>query len=282
MEDETNLAADDTQALLDSVSETPDLSSDAEATEEKPAPKMFKLKRGGEEFEKEETEVLSLAQKGLDYEINNRLLRQERELLELQKKDYADLDPNRFQELRKIDEFARQNPDWLELIKAEYEKRQTTPTEVSDDPIMQKLSSLERAVGEIKTREDQLRSEREDQELDRQIKSWRDSTPEIDWNHKDEFGFTVEHKVLKHLSDGNFPSFRAAFLDLYGDEWANKKAEGAVSKKLEELKANQKKGLIMNRAFSLKDTIQTKKSLKDTSYDELTKLSLKELGITGG
>jgi len=286
MDVETPLAADDTDALLEKIYQ-PEKPMEAEApapvTPAPEAPRTFKLKVRDQEFEKPEPEVLSLAQKGLDYEMNNRLLRQERELFEIKKKEFDGIDPDRFKELRQLDEYARQNPQFLEAVKAQYEKistGKTEPTTTLSHPLLDELKTVKQELSEIKSWRDQQKTLKEDQELDTSIKDLKAKIPEINWDEKDQFGYTKEHELLKHISKNSFPSAKAAAMDLWGDKIIELREQKAAEKVAKEIQERSNKGFVLNKRLSSLNTYKPQVKSEE-SYDDVAARSIKELGLGG-
>lgn len=278
---------DDVNALLEQVykPEPPmnEVKPEAETKAEQ-AERMFKLKRGDEVLEKPESEVINLAQKGFDYEVNNRLLRQERELLELKKKELEPYDANRLKELAQLDDYAKQNPKFLDAVKQAWQKFQTGDPVKPEDvvtPLWDRLSQMESTLNEIKTEKKIAMEQKEDAELENSLKELRSKYPEINMDEKDELGFTHEHKVLQHITNHGFPTAKAAFLDLYADKITELRANKAVDSKLKEIQDRYNKGFVLNKKLVASNALTRSKEMKDLSYDDLYKQSVKELGLGG-
>jgi len=289
MENNTPEAAptEDVDALLESVykpeAPTPQTEAPQKPAPEAPAVKKFTLKRGNDVFEKDETEVLSLAQKGLDYDLNNRLLRQERELLDLKKKELGEVDPERIKIWKQYDEFAASKPEFAEAVLKEYQRLQMgLNPEQAANPLLDKVMKLESELNQFKSVAEKQKLQKEDQELDHAIKETRSKVlPEINWEAADENGLTNEHKVLRHMTDNGFPTFKAAALDLFAEEAMNQRAQKAAEKAIEDLQSKYKKGLVLNKRITEPGFVKTTKSIRDTTYDELLQQSMNELGIGG-
>mgnify|MGYP001615216303 CR=1 FL=1 len=273
------LAADDSHALLESIYQPEPPMQQTQEAPTQAQERMLKLKRGETFIEKPESEVISLAQKGFDYDTNNRLLRQERELLDLQKKEIGAFDSARFKELDTLDKYAKENPKFFETVKSAWEKFQSGQSvDAQGDPVLDRLNQVESVINEFKTEKQQFQMKQDDAALDQSLKELRDKSPEINWDEKDEFGFTVEHKVLRHIADKGYPSPRAAFMDLYGEKLADLRSKNAVESKVKEIQDRHSKGFILDKRLTSPNAFKPQ-APKNLSYDDLADISMRELGI---
>jgi hypothetical protein len=199
-----------------------------------------------------------------------------------------------FEYLKQVDDYARQNPQWKQHIDKMWEQRDIAERNLDpNDPIIQlmnqKLEKLMEPINNLTSKVTQFdqfvsqqRISKEDQELDAEVKSIREKHSDLDWDARDEFGKTLEARVLEHAAKmglGSNPgAFRMAFRDFNHDhlvKTAQDRAKEAVADQAHRLK---KAGFI-GKSSTPQTGITQAKSLREKSYDDLFKEGLEELGI---
>ncbi len=287
MADNNVQAADETDALLEQIYAPEKPIQEQETPAPETTVQKYRIKVQGKEEELPVDELISLAQKGRDYEINNRLLRQERELLDIRKKeiDSFNIEPDRLKELKQLDDYARENPKFLDLVKENWTKLQSGDLQQSEAnqaaPVWDKLNTLESRLNEIISEKTKMKEAQDDQALDNELKSLREKYKDFPWNDKDEFGYTREHKLLQHLSNGGFHSAKAAFMDMYGEEILEKTIQKTKEQITNEIQSRNKKGLIVHDRLHSKSAVQPRRDLRSVTYDDLLVDALKDID-TGG
>lgn len=283
---------DDIGALLESVKE-PEVA--APAPQEAPAkPQEFyvELKRNNEitKFNAadpvEQKRLVDLAQKGLDYDLNNRLLRQEREIWEAKKKEYETLgDPKRLKELDEYDKYTEKYPKFKEVLQKTWndylaQNQGTETTNQNQPPLWDTINKLAQEVNELKTDKQKSIERQQDQELEKQITELKGKFKDYPWDQVDADGFNGEAKLLRHMSSGGFYSAKAALMDLYGEQMIEKTRMSAKEEAAKEIQERYNKGFVLNKKLTRPNVIEPKATMKNTSYDDLAKLAIKE--VLGG
>lgn len=198
--------------------------------------------------------------------------------IEAQKAKYASFD--RYQ---KVDEFARQNPQWWEHVEKNFQERDTYQLDPALkpvlEPILQKQQALESVLSEWQQEKQKQEYERQDQALGAEIDEIRKQFPNIDLTSVDPAsGETLELRVLKHAGELGTTSFRAAFRDYFHDKLIEMSKSSALESAAKEKEQMAKKGILGKSPTPVKG-IAPAQNLRGKSYDQLTQEALAELGI---
>lgn len=210
-------------------------------------------------------------------EINQQRQAWEREKAELSKyKEYS--------KYKEVDDFARSNKDWWEHVERAY---QTRNAQNQVDPSLDQLiRPLREELNETKSFISQLQQERQEQEvkrqneaLDTEIKSIRESHPNIDLDSKDESGKTLELRVLEHCSQIGTTSFRAGFRDYLHDQLVESAKAGSLAAKTKEEQVKKERG-ILGTSPTPRKVSNGPVNVRGRSWDEVSRMAMEEAGIT--
>lgn len=199
-----------------------------------------------------------------------------------------------FEYLKQIDDYARQNPAWKQKVDQMFQQREEIQQGLDpNDPVMryinQKIDKLMEPINNLSSKVSQFdqfvssqKISKEDQELDAEVKSIRDAYPNLDWDGRDEFGKTLEYKVLEHaqklgLGTGQ-GAFRAAFRD-FNHERLLQIAEEKAKEKVAEQAHRLKQSGFIGKSSTPQTGLTKAKSLREKSYEELKREALDELGL---
>lgn len=271
------------QSVPDSLPETGPEKEAAETTESKSNPFLqIKWKGQTKELDRKKAEIY--AQKGFDYEQNVADLKKERAQLRAQMERFSKYgdDDGRLDELFQLDEYSRKNPDFLALVKQEWQKRSqgqagqsTEESSLSTHPLLnelaEKVSALEKAHTEAEVGY-------ASKQLDSDIAELKQSFEFLDWDKSDDFGYTPEHKVLQLIADKGIGAKEALWM-VYGEQIAEHKAAEAAKKREESYKENFKKTRAINAFYNSKNVSKARPSTSGMSYDDIGKQILKDLNI---
>ena len=200
----------------------------------------------------------------------------------------------RYSELKQLDDYARDNPEWLEKIKTSFNQKDELEKEVisnhdPDDPLIKKIDSMQEKLSkyenhienEIKEREDRKQAE-SNAKFDSQVLDYKQKFSNLDWNTKDDSGKTLEDKVIDFADKRKLSSFEDAFKLLHFDDF----------QKRSEIKGKEEAGKSIQQAKKLglgaiTDQPSTKlpsnvKDIRNKSYNESIKEGLAEMGIKLG
>lgn len=162
----------------------------------------------------------------------------------------ADLE-QRFSPYSKVDEYARQNPQWWQHVLQQYEQQLQAGQGVDPKlaqivkPLEEKLGKFEQYFSQIETQQLQEVQQREDQALDQSIGEIREKFPNIDLGAVDPAtGETLELRILKHAQKIGTGSFEAAFWHYLGPKLTEQAKASGLEAKAKEAQANAKKGIL--------------------------------------
>ncbi len=224
-------------------------------------------------------------QQGYDYGQQTSALKKDREAWESERKQY---DP-----YKRIDDFAKQNPDWWAEVERAYQARMQgarampgSPASPELEAIKQELEGIKQFKSDFEARQQQDRERQEDSALDKEVQSIRDQFKDLDWNKPDESGMTLEQRVIKHGMDmgldGSKPGhFRAAFRDYKHDHLAKLAEERGKASQSKELQKRTRLGII-GTSPTPKKGLQPAEGIKNKSYNDLMREGLEELTSGAG
>lgn len=200
---------------------------------------------------------------------------QERQTWESQKAELA-----KDQEWSEVVKFARDNPEWANFTRQQWEQRQNWQSQAQQNPEFQpfldeiqnlknELATLKSPVQEFQQEQTRLRQESEDKALELAVKDVQEkySRYGMDLSQIDpETGLSYERSVLKHGYENGIKSFKAAFLDRYGDKLEAMREEALKKQAVEETAKRAREGFI-----GRSPTPQAKQQLdyRNMSYSQL-------------
>ena len=248
------------EAMNDSYSTSEDIEPQALSTEEQEM--LFDIKWNGETKQLPKDKVVSYAQQGYDYSqkmqkfnLERRELEQKRAAWESEQRDLQ----SKYDNLSKIDEYARQNPQWLQTIQQQFEQQQQQQggsgsllggggEGIESNPLLsqfqEKLSSIEQQLQERAKIEEQQRIAQEDAALDNEIMSYKDKYGNFSWDRSDDItGLNLEQQILQHAQDNGIQNFRAAANDYLHDKLIAMAEERAKQSLVSGIQKDNKLGL---------------------------------------
>lgn len=184
----------------------------------------------------------------------------------------------------KVNEYARQNPQWWEHVEKSFQNRETyqVPQELQGvlNPLLQRLQATEGVLQEFQSEKQRQEYERQDQALDTEINEIREKFPNIDLNSVDPAsGETLELRVLKHAGQLGTTSFRAAFRDYFHDKLIELSKATALETAAKEKEQNAKKGILGKTPAPVKG-LNPAQNTRGKSYDQLAQEAMAEMGIS--
>jgi hypothetical protein len=284
------------QIISDSIAPEPsrevstegDLSAkDTESTEqESQASSDFMIKHNGQEFNLNDEKYKMYAQKGFDYEQKMHQLRVDKKLWDQERKTQE----TGIEELRTINDYAKQNPEFERLLKREWNRIQgggqaqpesdATRVDTSQLPpavqhqmnaILERLDSQDRSLNQRSLAEKEAK-------IEGAIEQYKNNYSDFDWKTKDEFGQTLEDRVTQHAIDNQIRDFKTAANDMLFEE--HMKRAQLKSKELagKEMQKQHKLGL---GKVTKESVLATKpaEGIRTKSYNDLAMEALQELGL---
>jgi hypothetical protein len=174
-----------------------------------------------------------------------------------------------------IDDYARQNPQWLTHIQTQYE--QTLAQQQQSNPLLPKLQTLEEQVNDVLQFKQSFVQQQEDKAYQTDLATVKKNYPKIDLDTPDESGRSLEYKVLEFAQKEGIRSFDKAFKLFYHDELLNRAREEAKENLIKDKVAKSKLGLLSTNSAP---TTSKEMNVKGKSYNQLADDVIKQLGLT--
>lgn len=271
----------------------PEVSQEVEQTETQEV--MHALKRNGVEETFPLSKILDFAQQGRDYQEKMRDLKVQRTLWEKERANFVE--KNKYAELEKklhryseVEAYIQKNPQWWKHVESAWATRdhgqnpQGTPDIVNHPFVQSLVQRLEGMEGKLsKTEEqEQLRVQtQEDEQLDKEISSYRDQFPDLDWKSVDDQGFDLEKRILNHAIQNDIKSFKVAARDFLFDEHLTRAQSKGKTQVGKELQKATKLGLgPITKTPQLK--LKAAEGVGTKSYDELAREAMEQMGMVQG
>lgn len=183
-----------------------------------------------------------------------------------------------------LEEYYSKNPDRWQYINQQYEASKngldaTDPVAAQLQSLLEsKLKPIDQFIQQAQAKEIQAKQATEDQALDSDIQSIRETYKDLDWGGVDAEGKNLEYRVLEHASRIGTTSFRAAFRDFYHDQLVKLSEEKAKEGLVKERQKQTKMGLL-GQSQAPKKGIMHAEDYKNKSYDDLIAEAMEEYGI---
>ncbi len=181
-----------------------------------------------------------------------------------------------------IDEYVKQNPDWWQHVTQTWEQRTKNlgqdPNNIRDLAKTYAEEAIKPIKDQIAQREQQELFQKQDQELDSQIKSVREQYTDIDFDAVGDDGKTLLYKVLEFGATKNISDFDIAFKAFNHDTLIKRAERRALESQSKEVQKRTKLGILGTSSTPTRTT-QDATNYKQKSYNDLTKEALEELGI---
>lgn len=202
----------------------------------------------------------------------------------------AELISQKEQRYSPVEQYIEQNPEWWNYVNAQYQQAQKgLGTEVDpNNPLVQKvetfgqdLSQIKQFIESKKAEEKAYQQAQQDQALEAEIKSIRDSYADLDWTNPNESGHTLEMQVLAHARENGISNFKAAFRDMMHEKLMMRAEEKAKENAVKERQKQTKLGLL-GKTPAPKKGLTSAVDYKNRSYDDLFKEGAEEYGVSLG
>lgn len=192
----TEEAKPETEATEEKAEET---ESEEEQIEIQPEPRRFKLKYKGEEMEKDETEVISLAQQGFDYTQKSQALAKEREEIQGRLKSEVEAKQNAYLQQLEVHKTALSKIAGVKTM-AEIEQLARTDPATAQQEFLRAIS-INQTVAQIEAEQAKIHNQRQTEAQESVQKQAREAVERLQeripgWN-QDLYG-----KILKGAVDG--------------------------------------------------------------------------------
>jgi len=240
----------------------------------------YTIKYKGKEIGLEDDKYRDFAQKGYDYEqkmhqfrVDSKLKEQEHE-----KKSSA------LKELEQINEYAKSNPAFEQLIQREWAKVQSgQEVEVAPQDRIQVLESrLNQVLSTLGSQQEEMEARKvAEMEATQEgsIAKYKETNADFDWVKKDETGHTLEDRIGQAMIDNGVKNFKIMADSFLLNEHMNRKTLEGKESLAKDIQKVNKLGL---GKVTKKSQLGVSKSddISKKSYDDLIKESFAELGLT--
>jgi len=215
--------------------------------------------------------------------------RQEWEAARKAEQEKWDAERKAYEPFKEMEDYARQNPQWVEYWKRAYEAR-NTPIPQGQQPIEgeqpsqmdlaahpyvksleEKISKLDQFFQDQQAREAQARVQQEDNAYRSAVDEVKKEWPTIDFDQADEHGRSLEYRILQHARANGINNFRSAFRDYYFDQLAAKKAEQAKEALVQSKVADKRQGILARGSAGMQQDARI--DFRKTSWDDLSSLA---------
>ena len=239
----------------------------------------FEFNWNGKPVKGDRTKVLKWASQGYDYAQRIAELKQQRQEFERSQKEYE----QKYSPYQEIDSYAKQNPQWWQTIQEAYSQRENQQ-QAAQNPefnhLRSELQELKQFKTQFETEQQQAKTKAEDEQLAGDIQSIRKDYSDLDWNTLDEYGQSLEQRVLKHAVDNGISNFRAAFRDYNYDNLVKAASEKAKTQLGQNLQQTRKAGILGKSQTPVKGAQAVVNSKK--SWGDLTNQAVAEYMATEG
>ena len=239
----------------------------------------YTIKHKGKDIGLEDPAFKDYAQKGYDYEQKMHKFRVDSKL---QQKEFESKTAA-FKELEQINDYAKENPAFEQLIQREWARVQNgEQVQVAPEDRVQVLESrLNQVLEKVGNAERELETRREaelEATQEGAISAYKERHSGFDWVKKDDSGFTLEDKIGQAMIDkklGDFNIMADSFLLQEHMDRNSLESKEAVGKSLQK---SSKLGLgQVTKKSSL--GVKSAEGVRGKTMDQLAREGLEELGI---
>jgi hypothetical protein len=184
------------------------------------------------------------------------------------------------QKYKPIHEYTEKNPAfWDHVLNTWKEKGAAQETGFDpNNPIVKELESVKNYIQDQQYQQQLAQRQKEDEQLDAQIKSVRDNFKDLDWNAVNEYGENLETQVIKFATDKKIGDFEAAFKTMQFENLM-KRAEEKGKQTLQKEKEKQSKLGLLGKSPAPTGQISQSQNIRNKSENDLFNEALRELGL---
>ena len=222
--------------------------------------------------------VKTWASQGYDYAQRVEGFNKQQLEFEAKQKSFSEIETK----YKPIDEWARQNPEkWQALLEGWQKAQQDGTDQKTQLPpeIVQRLEKYDQVFKKLEEKEQQETIQREDSELDADIKSVREQYPHLDFDAPTHDGKSLEYRVMEYGTSRGINSFADAFYafnhkNLF--KLAETKGKEAVDK---DIQKKTRLGLLGKTAAPTKGLTQPS-DVRGRSYEDLLDEAKQEFNVS--
>lgn len=186
----------------------------------------------------------------------------------------------KYSQYDQVEQYAQKNPEWWQHVQQAFAQREIP--QGLDPAIAQVLTPLQQELGQIKefvqtqqqlAEQARIAAEHKEQDnaLDAEIASFRESFPNIDLSARDAEGKTLEQRIYAHGVQIGTSSFRAAARDLLFDQLTNQQSAQARTQQVQAQQAQAKAGLLGRTPTPTKELkrVDTSRPWSDPQFSDI-------------
>lgn len=232
----------------------------------------------GKELSMDDDKFKMYAQKGYDYEDKMHQARVDRKLFDQERETFN----TEMGDLRQINDYAKQNPAFEQLIQREWAKVQQEGYQPDPQTEVQMLQTQVRSLMEQVNGQSQANENRRVAELEAgqetSIANFKEEHSQMDWATKDAEGNTLEDRITHAMLDNGVKDFGIMASSFLMKEIQSRNAIASKEAAAKEIQKANKLGL-GKVTSDPSAAVQSSKDVGNKSYDQLVRESLLELGI---
>lgn len=186
------------------------------------------------------------------------------------------------------EQYAQQNPDYNKFLEEQWAKRDAWQQGLLADPdnpmtsvVLKLQEQIESLKNDFGSKFESFQAQKEETALDNEIKSVKTNFNDIDFDQRDEFGKTLEFRVLEHATKNGIKTFGAAFKDFYHDELIKRAESRTKEQLLKDARDKKAAGIIGGKPTPASQNANQNVNHKNLSYDQLSKIAIQELQNSG-
>ena len=256
-----------------------DAQAEAEVSEEPSGQASRLIKHKGEEIGLDDERYVQYAQKGYDYEKKMHDFRVQQKLFQKEQEQFK----SKFEELQQINEYAKANPKFEQLI-----QQQWALIQQGQSPAMEPQDEVQLLRAQMNQMQEKLNSQNEQAEVRRvaemearqegAIDQFKAAHPYLDWATKDEHGQTLEDRIGEKMIESKVKDFDVMAKAMLMDKIIAHKAMESKETAAKDIQKANKLGL---GKVTKKSQLASKpaEDVGKKSYDDLIREGLAEYGI---
>lgn len=258
---------------------------ESQPTEQKTeAELLFEFQHNGKAIKANRDQMVKYASMGYDYPQKMQEFNKQKMAFEAQQREYEE----KYSPYREINEWAEKSPqEWqrLQQLYSQFKNGQVTPQ--LDPTVAPYIQKYEQELGEVKnfiqTQREKEQAEyrqKQDQQLDLEMKSIRENYKDLDFDTPNEEGKSLDYLVLEYAKNNGIKSYKTAFNDFYLPNLLNREKTLAKQEVSKGIQKNSKLGVLGTKSPTQGRTYSEPQNIKNKSYEDIQQEILRELGIS--
>jgi hypothetical protein len=269
-----------TEGLTTDAQAETEVSEDSSDEQAEDTTSTFNLVHKGKEISVNDENYRQYAQKGYDYESKMKEFNVERKMFQQEREKFQE----DIGELKEINEYAKQNPEFERIVKQQWELAQQG--RLPDMQPQDQVSLLEAKVNRMQELLDSQKQESESRRVaelevkqESAISKFKDEHSYLDWETKDEHGQTLEDRVGEKMLESGVRDFNLMAKAMLMEKIVAHKALESKENVGKDIQKANKLGL---GKVTKKPQMKLKplENARSKSWDEVLREAMDEEGIT--